>query len=238
MESVVNGLRVGVLGVTVGVVAGLLTVALCHYLCVAFGVQKNAEAGENEAPVRMVCSGGTSVIKDLGRCVLDRARSGRVTSVSFLFLELWRIRKPYSKSSLDTLLGVMKVGSLLHRYLSSHFGVDYDGWNPGPKRGATWRPILVHVAFQVDPLAQPGTVTLYLGANRGRGQTYPNGDIANGVAARSEAVGMCPRSSPRRMLPNIGSLQSVERNLSVVRISVLLVAGLLSDWVSHAGLDP
>ena len=25
----------------------------------------------------------------------------------------------------------------------------------------------VHVAFQVDPLAQPGTVTLYLGANRG-----------------------------------------------------------------------
>ena len=97
------------LGVTVGVVAGLLTVALCHYLCVAFGVQKNAEAGENEAPVRMVCSGGTSVIKDLGRCVLDRARSGRVTSVSFLFLELWRIRKPYSKSSLDTLLGVTKA---------------------------------------------------------------------------------------------------------------------------------
>ena len=32
-------------------------------------------------------------------------------------------------------------------------------------------PILFHVAFQVDPLAQPGTVTLYLGANRGRGQT-------------------------------------------------------------------
>ena len=60
----------------------------------------NAEAGENEAPIGMVCSGGTSVIKDLGRYVLDGARSGRVTSLSFLFLELWRIRKPYSKSSL------------------------------------------------------------------------------------------------------------------------------------------
>ena len=42
--------------------------------------------------------------------------------------------------------------------------------------------------YEVDPLAQPGTVTLYLGANRGRGQTYPNGDIANVVASRSEAV--------------------------------------------------
>ena len=40
------------------------------------------------------------------------------------FLELWRIRNPYSKSSLGTLLGVTKVGSLLDRYLSSHFGVD------------------------------------------------------------------------------------------------------------------
>ena len=84
----------------------------------------NAEAGENEAPIGMVCSGGTAVIKDLGRYVLDGARSGRVTNLSFLFLELWRIRKPYSKSSLDTLLGVTKVGSLLHRSLSSHFGVD------------------------------------------------------------------------------------------------------------------
>ena len=81
-------------------------------------------------------------------------------------------------------LGMTKVGSLLHRYLCSHFGVDcwfvrargwkdrlYDGWNPGPERGATWRPILVHVAFHVDPLAQPGTVILYLGANRGRGHS-------------------------------------------------------------------
>ena len=40
--------------------------------------------------------------------------------------------------------------------------------------------------YEVDPLAQPGTVTLYLGAKRG--QTYPNGDIANVVASRSEAV--------------------------------------------------
>ena len=31
-----------VLGVTVGVAANLLTVGLCHYLCVAFGVEKNA----------------------------------------------------------------------------------------------------------------------------------------------------------------------------------------------------
>ena len=31
-------------------------------------------------------SGGTSVIKDLGRCVLDVARVGRVTSVLVLFL--------------------------------------------------------------------------------------------------------------------------------------------------------
>ena len=50
----------------------------------------------------------------------------------------------------------------------------------------------VPVAFQVDPLAQPGTVTLYLGANRGRGQAYPNGDISNVVVSRSEAVGLCP----------------------------------------------
>ena len=48
----------------------------------------NAEAGENEAPIGMVCSGGTAVIKDLGRYVLDGARSWRVTSLSFLFLEL------------------------------------------------------------------------------------------------------------------------------------------------------
>ena len=48
------------------------------------------------------------------------------------------------------------------------------------------------MAFQVDPLAQPGTVTLYLGANRGRGQAYPNGDISNVVVSRSEAVGLCP----------------------------------------------
>ena len=32
MESVGDGLRVGVLDVTVGVAASLLTVALCHYL--------------------------------------------------------------------------------------------------------------------------------------------------------------------------------------------------------------
>ena len=31
MEGVVDGLRVDMLGVTVGVVAGLLTVGLCHY---------------------------------------------------------------------------------------------------------------------------------------------------------------------------------------------------------------
>ena len=42
--------------------------------------------------------------------------------------------------------------------------------------------------YEVDPLAQPGTVTLYLGANRGRGQAYPNGDISNVVVSRSEAV--------------------------------------------------
>ena len=35
MESVVEVLRVDVLGVTVGVAASLLTVALCHYLGVA-----------------------------------------------------------------------------------------------------------------------------------------------------------------------------------------------------------
>ena len=70
------------------------------------------------------------------------------------------------------------------------------------------------MAFQVDPLAQPGTVTLYLGANRGRGQTYPNGDIANGVASRSEAV---------RVLGNLlwGPF-SVERLRRFVRISVIL----------------
>ena len=33
-----DALRAGVLGVTVGVAASLLTVGLCHYLCVAFGV--------------------------------------------------------------------------------------------------------------------------------------------------------------------------------------------------------
>ena len=106
--------------------------------------------------------------------------------------ENWRIRKPYSKSSLGTLLGVTKVVSLLHRYLSSHFGVDCwfvraenleDVVGEGSslrwmESGAGTRcdlaPILVHVAFQVDP---PGTVTLYLVANRG-----------NVVASRSEAV--------------------------------------------------
>ena len=31
MEGVVDGLRVDVLGVTVGIVTGLLTVGLCHY---------------------------------------------------------------------------------------------------------------------------------------------------------------------------------------------------------------
>ena len=35
----------------------------------------NAEAGENEAPIGMVCSGGTAVIKDLGRYVLFGPRT-------------------------------------------------------------------------------------------------------------------------------------------------------------------
>ena len=73
-----------------------------------------------------------------------------------------------------------------------------------------WRPILVHVAFQVDPLAQPGTVTLYLGANRGRGQTN------HVVVSRS----MWPRSSICRMLPQ--SREPSERRRHVVYISVIL----------------
>ena len=79
----------------------------------------NADAGENEAPIGMVCSGGTAVIKDLGRYVLDGARSWRVTSLSFLFLELWRIRKPYCSGREP---GVRRGWT--YRL--------YDGWNPGP----------------------------------------------------------------------------------------------------------
>ena len=37
-----------VLGVTVGVVARLLTVGLCHYLCVAFGVENFPRIAESE----------------------------------------------------------------------------------------------------------------------------------------------------------------------------------------------
>ena len=39
----------------------------------------NAEAVENAAPIRMVCSGGTSVIKDLGRGVVGNGCS-RITT--------------------------------------------------------------------------------------------------------------------------------------------------------------
>ena len=68
----------------------------------------------------------------------------------------------------------------------------------------------VHVAFQVDPLAQPGTVTLYLGANRGRGQTN------HVVVSRS----MQPRSRICRMLPQ--SREPSERRRHAVYISVIL----------------
>ena len=48
MESVEALVLVVMLGVTVGVVASLLTVALCHYLCVAFGVESFLRIAESE----------------------------------------------------------------------------------------------------------------------------------------------------------------------------------------------
>ena len=68
----------------------------------------------------------------------------------------------------------------------------------------------VHVAFQVDPLAQPGTVTLYE-RYRPLDGSFPDEVICTGGHSQcsvkrvgvssSEAVRMCPRSSPCRMLP-------------------------------------
>ena len=106
-------------------------------------------------------------------------------------------RRTNAQLSASGTLGAMNVGLVLcfpnAVSVLSRTQVLWEAWRQ-QTAAVTAGPIsaskfsTVPVAFQVDPLAQPGTVTLYLGANRGCGQTYPNGDIANVVASRSEAV--------------------------------------------------
>ena len=144
---------------TVGVVAGLLTVALCHYLGVARLSLMLAF---------LIHTGMRCLVNRLGR-LFERIAIFRPNLADSPFLKL------------------------------PSFQVLWESWRQqtaaviaGPISASKFST--VPVAFQVDPLAQPGTVTLYLGANRGRGQAYPNGDISNVVVSRSEAVGLCPGS--------------------------------------------
>lgn len=45
------------------------------------------------------------------------------------------------------------------------------------------------VALQAGNNAKPGTVSVYVGANRGRGQAYPNGSVSNLVSSRWDTTG-------------------------------------------------
>lgn len=50
----------------------------------------------------------------------------------------------------------------------------------------------IPVAIQASNEALPGSVTVYLGANRGRGQAYPSGAASNLVSSRWDASGVVP----------------------------------------------
>ena len=72
------------------------------------------------------------------------------------------------------------------------------------------------VALQPSDVALQGSFTIYLGANRGRGQAYPNGAASNLVSYRWDDTGMvtgrCFRSLlggliyPNRTISQAGSV--------------------------------
>ena len=121
--------------------------------------------------------------------------------------------------SANTLLGVTKVGSLLDRYLSSHFGVDYDGWNLGPERGATWRQYWfmwrsksIHYsgirAQRYLPHRSAGLPTLQVRcptlALSGTGTCSNESTKGHLVGSLEKQRGSCSRSTKRRSLPQRG----------------------------------
>ena len=63
----------------------------------------------------------------------------------------------------------------------------------GPISAAEYSTI--PVAFKANANALPGSVTVYLGANRGRGQAYPNGAVLEFQCSSLSATGVVPGRS-------------------------------------------
>ena len=55
--------------------------------------------------------------------------------------------------------------------------------------------VAIPVAFKANANALPGSVTVYLGANRGRGQAYPNGAVLEFQCSSLSATGVVPGRS-------------------------------------------
>ncbi len=79
----------------------------------------------------------------------------------------------------------------------SRANVQWEQWRPnseaivaGPMPAAEYTTF--PVALQPSDEAIQGTFTVFLGANRGRGQAYPNGAASNLVSARWDELGVVP----------------------------------------------
>jgi len=111
------------------------------------------------------------------------------------------VRRTNAQLSSSALLTGMNVGVVLsypsELSVLARANVPWDAWRSldtsvaaGPISAVEYSTI--PLAFKANDSALPGTVTVYLGANRGRGQAYPNGEVSNLVSTRWSANGVIP----------------------------------------------
>ncbi len=114
------------------------------------------------------------------------------------------VRRTHVQLAASAILSAMKVGVVLSFpndiTVLGRANVQWEPWRTdgtavaaGPISAAEYSTI--PVAFKANANALPGSVTVYLGANRGRGQAYPNGAVSNLVSSRWSATGVVPGRS-------------------------------------------
>ena len=142
------------------------------------------------------------------------ARLYALTATSRTSLESWGgvaeasidmpVRRTHVQLAASAILSAMKVGVVLSFpndiTVLGRANVQWEPWRTdgtavaaGPISAAEYSTI--PVAFKANANALPGSVTVYLGANRGRGQAYPNGAVSNLVSSRWSATGVVPGRS-------------------------------------------
>ena len=208
---VVGGLVARPFGVSSGVAAGLLSVALCQRGRSVYALTKHAAspcrmypafakaiyAKPIEATGKIVCANCHLSVQPCRLSVPQAAFVNGIVEASIYM----PTRRTNAQVAASGAVGAMNVGVVLCLpeavSVIRQGDVQWERWRPdthavvaGPMPAAANSTI--PVSFQPLNEAKPGSVNLYLGTNRGRGQAYPNGAASNLVSCRWDALGVVP----------------------------------------------